>query len=103
MRWLDVPTPLESTPGFVRWKQVPGATSYQVWYPQISKVFSTHTNVADERDFYTWHFNTSWWSTVTWRVRAVRQCSFWDIPNGLPAGRYFSWQLVTSTPRRTRM
>ncbi len=23
MRWLDVPTPLESSPGFVRWKQVP--------------------------------------------------------------------------------
>ena len=93
MRWLDVPTPLESTPGFVRWKQVPGATSYQVWYPQISKVFSTHTNVADEREFYTWHFNTSWWTTVTWRVRAVRQV-FGDIPNGLPAVSYGPWSDV---------
>ena len=34
-------------------EQVPGATSYQVWYPQIGKVFSAHTNVADEREFYT--------------------------------------------------
>jgi hypothetical protein len=103
MRWLDVPKPLASDPGFVRWNQVPGATSYQVWYPQISKVFSTHTNVADERDFYTWHFDASWWSKVQWRVRAVRQV-FGDIPNGLPAVSYGPWSPVytASNPNVTK-
>lgn len=90
MRWPSVATPLKSQPGVVRWTPVPGATSYQVWYPQISKVISTHTNVADQREFYTWHLDKSWWTTAKWRVRAVRQV-FGDIPNGLPAVSYGPW------------
>ena len=35
----------------VRWTPVAGATGYQVWYPDIDKVFSVHTNVADLREF----------------------------------------------------
>ena len=30
------------------------------------------TNVADEREFYTFHQAASWLSTVHWRIRAVR-------------------------------
>lgn len=93
MRWPGVATPLASAPGVVRWTKVPGATSYQVWYPQISKVFATHTNVADQREFYTWHADSSWWATAKWRVRAVRQV-FGEIPNGLPAVSYGPWSPV---------
>ena len=93
MRWPGVATPLPAQPGFVRWAKVPGATSYQVWFPQISKVFATHTNVADQREFYTWHSNKSWWSTALWRVRAVRQV-FGEVPNGLPAVSYGPWSPV---------
>ena len=53
MRWPSVPTPLPTQPGLVRWSRVSGATGYQVWYPDDQKVFSTHTNVADLREFYT--------------------------------------------------
>ncbi|MEO5634589.1 hypothetical protein [Gaiella sp.] len=93
MRWPGVATPLSSQPGFVRWTPVSGATSYQVWFPQISKVIATHTNVADEREFYTWHSDKAWWATARWRVRAVRQV-FGEIPNGLPAVSYGPWSPV---------
>lgn len=92
MRWPSVPTPLAAQPGLVRWTPVPGATGYQVWYRDfgVSKVFSTSTNVADQREYYTWHANTSSWAAVHWRVRAVRQV-FGDIPNGLPATSFGPW------------
>ena len=93
MRWSGVATPLPSQPGFVRWTQIPGATSYQVWFPRASKVISAHTNVADEREFYTWHTDPAWWTSAKWRVRAVRQL-FGDIPNGLPAVSYGPWSPV---------
>ncbi len=87
MRWPSVPTPLATQPGLVRWGTVSGATGYQVWYPEIDKVFSVHTNVADLREFYTLH---NWYSTVKWRVRAVRRV-FGSVPNGLPAASYGPW------------
>jgi len=93
MRWNGVATPLPNQPGFVRRTQVPGATSYQVWFTQAGKVISTHTNVADEREFYTWRSDASSWATALWRVRAVRQV-FGDIPNGLPAVSYGPWSPV---------
>jgi len=93
MRWPGGATPLPSAPGFMRWTQVPGATSYQVWIPQARKVFATHTNVADQREFYTWRTDKSWWTTALWRVRAVRQV-YGDVPNGLPAVSYGPWSPV---------
>jgi hypothetical protein len=87
MRWPSIPTPLPTQPGLVRWSLVSGATGYQVWYPDVEKVFSTHTNVADLREFYSLH---SWYSTVHWRVRAVRRV-FGTVPNGLPAVSYGAW------------
>lgn len=91
MRWPSIPAPLTTQPGLVRWSPVAGATGYQVWYPEIGKSFSTHTNVADLREFFTFHrTDTAWWSTAKWRVRAVRRV-FGTIPNGLPAVSYGPW------------
>jgi len=87
MRWPAVPTPQPAQPGLVRWAGVSGATGYQVWYPDVEKVISVHTNVADLREFYTLH---SWYSTVKWRVRAVRRV-FGNVPNGLPVVSYGPW------------
>jgi len=96
MRWSQVAEPLKSVPGLIRWTPVPGATGYQVWYPDVSKVFATHTNVADEREFYIFHPDPSWTGTVHWRVRAVRRI-FGDIPNGLPAVSFGPWSPVYTT------
>ncbi len=97
MRWEDAPVPLPSKPGLVRWTPVEGATGYEVWYGGrgpaegiINKIVRTHTNVADQRDLYTFHLEDAWWRTVEWRVRAVRQV-VGAIPNGLPAVSYGPW------------
>ena len=95
MRWEELPVPMSSKPGLVRWRPVDGATSYQVWYPDIRKSFATHTNVADFRELYLFHDDPNWWSTVRWRVRAVRQV-LGTIPNGLPAVSYGPWSPVYS-------
>ena len=80
-------------PGFVRWTQVPRRDQLSGLVPADQQGVLVHTNVADEREFYTWHFDKSWWTTVKWRVRAVRQV-FGDIPNGLPAVSYGPWSPV---------
>lgn len=91
MRWQSRPAPRKATAGLVRWSTVEGATGYQVWYPKIGKSFSTNTNVADLRDFYTFHRgDANWWRTVQWRVRAVRRISG-TIANGLPSVSYGQW------------
>jgi hypothetical protein len=91
MRWPSVPAPQKTQTGLVRWSPVAGANGYQVWYPEIGKSFSTHTNVADLREFFTFHrTDSAWWSTAKWRVRAVRRV-FGTIPNGLPAVSYGPW------------
>ena len=81
---------MATKPGLVRWPPVEGATSYEVWYPDIRKSFQTRTNVADQREFYSFHRGPNWWSTVRWRVRAVRQV-LGAVPNGLPAVSYGPW------------
>jgi hypothetical protein len=98
VRWENVPKPMASQPGLVRWTPVDGATGYQVWYTDLDTPHvSTNTNVADEREFYTFHTDPSFTQTVHWRVRAVRQV-FGRIPNGLPAVSYGPWSNVyTST------
>jgi hypothetical protein len=108
MRWEDTPVPLASKPGLVRWTPIDGATGYEVWYggrgPSgfINKVVQTHTNVADQRDLYTFHLEESWWRPVEWRVRAMRQV-VGAAPNGLPAVSYGPWTDIytTSNPPRS--
>jgi hypothetical protein len=102
MRWEDTPVPLPSKPGLVRWTPIGGATGYEVWYGgrgpsgYINKIVQTHTNVADQRDLYTFHLEDSWWRTVEWRVRAIRQV-VGAIPNGLPAVSYGPWTAIYAT------
>jgi hypothetical protein len=97
MRWSEPAVPLPAKPGLVRWTPVEGASAYDVWYPDIRKIVRTHTNVADQREFYTFHLEEGWWQTVRWRVRPVRQV-VGSIPNGLPAVSYGPWsQMYTAT------
>jgi hypothetical protein len=96
MRWEELPVPQTTRPGLVRWRPVDGATSYQVWYTDIGKTISTHTNVADLRELYLFHDDPNWWSTANWRVRAVRHV-LGTIPNGLPAVSYGPWSPTYAT------
>jgi len=104
MRWQTRPAPLATSPGTVRWTPVEGATGYQVWYPELGKSFSTNTNVADLRDFFTFHRgDSSWWTTVRWRVRAVRRVSG-TVANGLPSVSFGQWSptfVAASTAPKT--
>jgi hypothetical protein len=98
MRWTAVPAPLgPSYPGLLRWTQVPGADGYSVWLVDARKVFSTRVNMADEREYYTFHQDPSWTGTVHWRVRAERFL-YGDTANGMPRVTYGPWSPVyTST------
>src|SRR3989442_14423077 len=78
MRWSNLPTPLSSPSGMIRWTTVDGASAYQVWYLEPRKIIATRTNVADEREYYTFHNDAS---VVHWRIRAVRD------PYGITSGR----------------
>jgi hypothetical protein len=96
VRWESTPIPQSARPGLVRWAPVEGATAYDVWYPDIRKVIRTHTNVADQRELYTFHLEDSWWQLVRWRVRPVRQV-VGALPNGLPAVSYGPWSPTYTT------
>jgi hypothetical protein len=96
MRWSDAdfPQQLPAPEGMVRWKPIEGATRYEVLYPDINPPlsFQTTTNVADEREFFTLHQNTVNWSSVRWRVRAIRYIDDTDVlKNGLPRVSYGPW------------
>ena len=75
MRWrdTDVTKPLPAPTGLIRWEPIQGATAYQVLYPDLvpAIAFQTTTNVADEREFFTFH-NKLGYDTIHWRVRAIR-------------------------------
>jgi hypothetical protein len=91
MRWRDRPRPLDPQfPGMVRWTPIEGATMYEVWFEGSSLSFFTATNVADEREFYTFH-NEPWWiQSVRWRIRAVRKL-YGEIPTGMPRVTFGAW------------
>jgi hypothetical protein len=101
MRWTDndYPQQLSAPEGLIRWKPIDGATRYEVLFPDIrgTTSFQTTTNVADEREFFTLH-NALGWSTIHWRVRAVRFIDDKDLlKNGLPRASYGPWSQVFST------
>ncbi len=103
MRWNALPQQLlPSIPGLVRWKPVEGATSYEVWFVDVGKVITTATNVADEREYYSFHQDTPWIGTVQWRVRAVREL-YGSLPNGLPIVSVGPWSqtFVSTNPAVT--
>ena len=98
MRWTDDDYPQqESAPeGLIRWKPIEGATRYEVLFPDLAgtKSFQTTTNVADEREWWTFKsaLATSVWSTIRWRVRAIRFIDDKDLlKNGLPRATYGPW------------
>ncbi|MGB2873955.1 MAG: hypothetical protein WBB76_00605 [Gaiellaceae bacterium] len=98
MRWPAIPTPLTpSYPGLLRWNPVPGASGYMVWLVDTGKWFTTRTNMADEREYYTFHQGASWTGVVHWRVRATRWL-YGKTANGIPSVSYGPWSPVyTST------
>jgi hypothetical protein len=98
MRWPAVPTPLSpSYPGLLRWTPVPGASGYMIWLVDVGKWFTTRANMADEREYYTFHQDPSWTGVVHWRVRATRWL-YGETANGIPSVSYGPWSPVyTST------
>ena len=90
------PTPLPSYPGLLRWTPVDGAVGYEVWFVDIPKTIEVTTNVADEREFYTFHQAVSWLSQVRWRIRAIRD-DFNKRLNGLPVVTHGAWSPVYSS------
>jgi hypothetical protein len=102
MRWSDddYPQQLTAPEGLIRWKPIEGATRYEVLFPDISPpfAFQTTTNVADEREFFSFKWSTSIWSTVHWRVRAIRYIDDKDVlKNGLPRVSYGPWSKTFTT------
>lgn len=94
MRWPAKPAPMNPQyPGLIRWTPVEGATMYEVWLRGARHTFLTTTNVADQRDHYTFHRTMPWMGAVDWRVRPVRQL-YGEIPNGLPVVSYGPWSDV---------
>jgi hypothetical protein len=93
MRWTTLPQPDASPPGLVRWTPVDGATGYHVWFLGPNKRIATRTNVADEREHWTFHQSPLWTSAVRWRVRAVR-AKIGATVNGIPAVSYGPWSQV---------
>jgi len=98
MRWTTVPAPLgPSYPGLLRWSAVPGASGYTVWLVDADKQFNTRTNMADEREYYSFHQDSTWTGTVHWRVRAMRLL-YGNADNGIPSVSYGPWSpIYTST------
>ncbi|HEX5450362.1 MAG TPA: hypothetical protein VFW85_09930 [Gaiellaceae bacterium] len=102
MRWLDndVPRQLPAPVGLVRWAPIEGATRYEVLYTDLhpTTAFLTTTNVADEREFFTFHDQFGWGATIHWRVRAIRYIDDKDVlKNGLPRASYGPWSPTFAT------
>ena len=89
----EVPTPLPSYPGLLRWTPVDGAAGYEVWLVDVPKIVATQTNVLDEREFYSFHQAASWLGQVRWRIRSVRNILNSRV-NGLPAATRGPWSPV---------
>jgi len=99
-RWLDVPHQLWAPTGLIHWTPIQGATSYQVLFLGIpghyNVSFSTLTNVADEREYWTFHPGSA--ASIQWRVRAVRTTATATLANGVPITQYGPYSPVfTST------
>ena len=96
MRWSAVPAPITPAyPGLLRWSTVPGANAYMVWLVDSGKWFSTRSNMADEREYYTFHQDPAYSGVVHWRVRPVRWL-YGETENGLPSVSYGPWSPIYS-------
>jgi hypothetical protein len=93
MRWSALPQATPSPPGLVRWNPVEGATGYHVWFLGPNKRIATKTNVADEREHWSFHQDPAWTGVVRWRVRAIRS-KIGTTTNGIPAVSYGPWSQI---------
>ena len=105
VRWTTLPTPLEAPAGSCAGRRSTAPTAYQVWFQEPNTIFKTQTNVADEREYYSFHQDPSWTGVVHWRIRAVRALYGVDATsharNGLPETSFGPWSPVytsTNTP-----
>ncbi len=97
MRQTEVPRPLTSYPGLLRWTPIEGATAYDIWLIDIPKMVRIFGNVMDEREFYTFHQANPWISKVRWRIRTIRsdQSQGGKVrANALPATSFGAWSPV---------
>lgn len=92
-RWTQTPQAQPSAAGLVRWATVEGATGYNVWFLGPNKVVATRTNVADEREYWSFHQDPAVTGVVRWRVRAVRT-RVGTSTNGIPSVSYGPWSPV---------
>jgi len=95
MGWQNVPQQESAPTGLIRWTPVDGATGYQVWYTNIDRVFTTLTNVADEREYWTLHPGLA--GEIRWRVRAIRQTTTSSLPDGIGITPYGPWSPTFTT------
>jgi hypothetical protein len=98
-RACDVPRQLPAPAGLIRWSPTEGATSYDVVFTDLTptKTFSTTTNVADQREIYTFRAASAA-GPVHWRVRAVRAVDASSaLANRLPRVSYGPWSPVLTT------
>jgi hypothetical protein len=94
MRWTAIPAPLTpANPGLLRWSAVPGANAYMVWLIDANKQFMVRSNMADEREYYTFHQDPAFSGAVHWRVRPVRWL-YGQTDNGLPPVTYGPWSPI---------
>lgn len=98
MRQPDVPKPLPSFAGVLRWTPIEGAGGYEVWLIDVNKFIVSYTNVLDERELYTFHQSQPWTSKIRWRIRAGRwdtsDQSFGSRANGMPITQSGPWSPV---------
>ncbi len=111
VRWTDVPAKLSAPNGLLRWTPIDGASAYEVWESGTGSVLNSwvktyfvSSNVADMRDWFTFHQTTSWVGSAFWRVRAVR-LAYGTRTNGQPTTTYGPWSPLFTThatpPSRT--
>ena len=99
--WQEVPEQRAAPDGLIRWSPVEGATAYEVWFTGVPTGYQTHfttlTNVADEREFWTFHPHDA--ATIRWRVRAVRLVQTGSLPNGIEVVSHgpYSPEFLTKT------
>ncbi len=96
LRQPDVPRPLPSFPGLLRWTPVEGAGAYEVWLIDLDRHLTVNSNVLDQREVYTFHQSDPWIRNVRWRIRTLR----WDVSsdvkrvNGIPITSHGPWSPV---------
>jgi hypothetical protein len=103
--WQQIPQQESSPEGLIRWTPVEGATGYQVWYLNgpagYATRFSTFTNVADEREYWTFHPADA--AVIHWRVRAVRLVKSGSLPDGIPVVSFGPYSRVFTTTNPTAL